>query len=204
MNTTPMNTTTMIALGELALTFGEEFRATLHKDGATPESDTTHTVMLGLIACTAASTIPGLTHYDVGAIAQYSFIHDLPEAYEGDTNSFDISEKDAEAKARREKRALSKMTKKFGPNSWMMKWLLEYEEQKTPEARLVRYLDKALPKITHSFNSCAAIKAMGKTYEDLVRANAEQLIALNEQYPELAEPLGPLMAQIMKMSEESW
>ncbi len=42
----------MVGLARLSLTFGQDNRITYHPDGKTPESDTDHTVMLGIIACT--------------------------------------------------------------------------------------------------------------------------------------------------------
>ena len=73
----------VIALGRLALRFGRVDRITYHDDGVTAESDTDHTVMLGLIACAfAAAHLPDL---DVGLIAEFAPVHDLVEVYAGDT-----------------------------------------------------------------------------------------------------------------------
>ena len=195
-----MTTEIMVQIGQLALLFGRTNRATFHEDGVTPESDTDHTVMLGLIACPIALEL-GL---HTGNVAQFVLVHDLVEAHAGDTNSFDIGPSAAQAKEEREAKALARLIEEFGADSWMLSWLLFYEAQEAPEARLVRYLDKAMPKITHMLNGCAAIQAMGKTHADLVRAHVEQLAALNTQYPELAETVGPLMADIMKQSEDAW
>jgi len=42
------------ALGKLLMTFAQTYRSTRLLDGVEPESDTDHTVMLGIIACAIA------------------------------------------------------------------------------------------------------------------------------------------------------
>lgn len=73
-------------LGRLALLFGRVNRITKHDDGMTLESDTDHTIMLSLLACAFASKyMPDL---DIGRVAQFALVHDLVEAYAGDTATF--------------------------------------------------------------------------------------------------------------------
>ena len=70
-------------LARLCLQFGRVERITRHEDGVRLETDTDHTVMLGIFACAfAASFAPGL---NTGLIAQFAMIHDLVEVYAGDT-----------------------------------------------------------------------------------------------------------------------
>lgn len=70
MTTTPA--AAVVELGRLALQFGRVNRITYHPDGHRPETDTDHTVMLGLIACAfAASHMPDL---DRGVIAAYALV----------------------------------------------------------------------------------------------------------------------------------
>jgi putative hydrolase of HD superfamily len=141
-----------IDLGALVLQFAQVTRATRFPDGTTPESDTDHTVMLGVIACAFAATyVPRL---DVGKIAQYVLVHDLVEAYAGDTNTF--LEKSAEqklAKAEREEAALARITEEFGSvYPWIPETIEHYESLADAEARFVKTLDKVMPKITHCLN----------------------------------------------------
>lgn len=189
-----------IELGRLALRFGQVNRATLHEDGITPESDTTHTVMLGLVACAFATELPG---YDVGRIAELVLVHDLVEVYAGDTNSFGITLEARAAKRERETRGLAQLVCDYGHEPWLMAALDEYEAQETPEARLVRYLDKALPKVCHVLNSHAAIKRMGKGLADLQAAHTDQLTELDREYPgQLAAR--DLLVELMANAECSW
>ncbi len=45
----------VVDLGRMALAFGRIDRITFYEDGGTPESDSDHTVMLGLVACAFAA-----------------------------------------------------------------------------------------------------------------------------------------------------
>lgn len=181
-----MNADTAVKLGKLALAFGRVNRATFHEDGVRPETDTDHTVMLGIISVQVAYDL-GWGRYERGMVAQYVMVHDLVEAKVGEVNSFDIS---SEAKAYKdwaEAKALGELKDEFGESGrWLIHLIVLYEKQVEPEARLVRYLDKAMPKITHFLNGCFSIKRMGKSKEDLFRAHDKQFNELNAQYPEFA------------------
>lgn len=196
------STDDMISLARLALLFGRVNRVTFHEDGVTPESDTDHTVMLGLIACSVARE---LEVYNVSRVAELTLVHDIVEAGgAGDTNTFDISARDREAKKVREAKAKERLEREFGEDSWLIRTLHAYEAQEEPEARLVRFLDKAMPKINHMLNRCASIKKMGKTRDDLVRAHQEQLAELIQEYPDVSKHVGLLLTEIMLRSEEAW
>lgn len=194
-----MTTDELIQIGRFALAFSRVNRVTRHEDGLRIETDSDHTVMLGLIACAVAASLPELG-LDQGLVAQMVLVHDLPEALVGDTNSFDISEARKLEKKEREAEAVSTMEKLFADTPWLMPMLHRYEAQEEPEARFVRYLDKAMPKITHILNRCAAIRSMGKTKADLVRSHATQLADLNQKYPELASTVGVLLEDLMAAS----
>lgn len=186
-------------LGRLALRFGRVARATRHEDGHRLETDSDHTVMLGLVAVEVAAA----HGVDVGRVAALALVHDLAEAYCGDTNSWGISEAAARAKACREADARRRLGVDF-PDTAFLCLLDEYEAQASQASRLVRYLDKCLPKITHAANGCAALKAMGKTRDELVRVHREQGAALRTQYPELVSVVGPLFDALCTLAEEAW
>lgn len=202
---TPEN---VIILGKLALLLGEQHRATFHADGKRPETVTTHTFMLGLVVYEAArwwwaewytnpskAAPPSPKH--AMALAQ---VHDLAEALCGDTNTLNITAADAEAKAAREAAAGEDLRDMLAPFPFTLRLLQEYEAQRTTEARMVRYLDKALPKITHLLNGCAAVKAQGITPEDLHRLHVEQFAKLAAEYPDIHAVFGPLLQSLMYQS----
>ena len=151
----------VIDLGRLALAFGRIDRtACYHPDGVMKESDSDHTVMLGWIApALAARCFPQL---DVGLVAQFALIHDMPEVYAGDTPTLRISEDGRAAKAEREAAAVARLRGEFGYHLWWVTSTLErYEAQQEPEARFVRGLDKCLPKIVHLLDGAAGLREEG-------------------------------------------
>ena len=79
-----------VRLAALVLQFGRVNRATFHPDGIRRETDTDHTVMLGVLAAALASRWHTLG-LNVGRVAEFALVHDLAEAYAGDTQSFDIT-----------------------------------------------------------------------------------------------------------------
>jgi putative hydrolase of HD superfamily len=191
-----------LTLAKLALDFGKVDRATFHRDGRTPESDTDHTVMLQIMAL--AFRPP---QYSTELILKFCLVHDLVEVVVGDTNTAFISEKEMEAKHKREAdgRAMLFDLLVGTPNGSGLTSMIElYEEQELREARYVRYLDKLLPKLTHILNGCEAIHQMGRTAEELGERHRDQLEALQKQYPEfVGTELEALMISAMLRSENA-
>lgn len=172
-----------LATASLTLRFGLVHRVTAHPDGQ-PESDTTHTVMLALIVPELA-ILEGL---DPGLAVQFAVVHDLAEAYAGDVNT--ARALDAEARARKEQRerqAVERIEQELGRDSWAMTLLRRYESQEEPEARLVRYVDKILPKLTHALDKGRALKAMGMSLEEMQANHEAQRAKLRASYPEFSK-----------------
>ena len=168
------------ALADVALALGEVDRATRHPDGR-PETDTTHTVMLALIAADIAPSL-GL---DPGEAALFALVHDLVEAYAGDTNTArGLDPHAAAAKAQREALALTRLRDELAASPWVIELINRYEAQAEAVPRLVRYLDKVTPKLTHRRNGCAAVKAIGMTREEVLDKHAVQGAELRARYPE--------------------
>ncbi len=153
-------------LGVLALDFGLVPRATFHQDGRTTETDSTHTVMLGLIACALAERIGGL---DVGLVAQLALGHDVPEVYTRDTSTLRLLTDDQRvAKRQREHNAWVRIVRRFGDVlPWLPLTIRGYEQRLCPEADFVWGVDKITPKITHIANGCATPRAEGVTADEL-------------------------------------
>lgn len=163
----------VVRLGALSLRFGRVDRITRHEDGIHPESDTDHTVMLGLVACAFAAKYLTL---DVGLVAQYALVHDLVEAYVGDTPTLRLpTPEQRQAKADREAGAMLTMAEDFGMAlPWVARTVARYERQDSPEAGYVRAMDKMLPKITHALNGGATILAQQMDQEELLARWAHQ------------------------------
>jgi 5'-deoxynucleotidase YfbR-like HD superfamily hydrolase len=191
----------VIQLGQMCLQFGRIDRITYHENGLTPESDTDHTVMLGLIACAFAHV--HLPELDRGLIAQYALVHDLVEVYAGDTPTLRIDAAGQQAKHDREAEAMMRIGRQFAMTlPWICTTIAEYELLRTPEARYVKALDKLLPKITHILNGGATFRAEDMDRMELHDRYDRQLLEL-EGYAADFPPLFDLRAELIHLVEVS-
>lgn len=198
-----VTTDPVIRLGDLALKLGDVDRVTFHADGVTPESDTTHTVMLGLVACAFAHRY--LPQLDIGLVAQYALVHDLVEAYAGDTPTLrTLTPEQKREKTRREKDACARIMLEFVNDlPWLAFSLNDYEQSARPEARYVHAMDKILPKITHLLNDCAGLYENGITPDELRKRFEVQIAELKEGTSSLEFlPLFDLYAELVAMVME--
>lgn len=171
----------VVELGQLCLQFGRVNRVTYHEDGRRLESDTDHTVMLGILACAFAEQYA--PHLDLGLVAQFALVHDFVEVYAGDTNTLKASAGTAAVKEQREAAALVKLKAQFDSAlPWLTKAIERYDALNTPEARFIKTLDKVLPKITHALNRGAALREHGVAPSDLPNINGKQYQKIKESY----------------------
>jgi putative hydrolase of HD superfamily len=192
---------TVVGLGRLVLRFGRTHRLTRHDDGVTPESDTDHTVMLALVACALAPMVDaGL---DVGLVAQYALVHDLVEAYAGDTNTLRALNPAGKAdKRRREQAALERITAEFATLPWLPQRIGEYESRRSPEARYVWALDKLMPKVTHLLNGARVIRTQGMDAAELRQRYTDQAAELRGRagdFPALLRLHAELVARVLSL-----
>jgi 5'-deoxynucleotidase YfbR-like HD superfamily hydrolase len=186
-----------IALGRMALQFARVERITKHEDGIRWETDSDHTVMLGIVACELAPIT-----LDVGLVARFALVHDLVEVYAGDTPTLQISSVERASKEEREMAARERLVAELGAQSWICQTIGRYEAQVEPEARYVRLLDKVMPKLTHALNRCVAAKVV-VDYDGFIAAHARQYGELATKYPEFPEILALLRAS-MDHAEACW
>ncbi len=171
-----------IELGRLLLQFGLTVRATHHEDQETRETDTTHTVMLGIMACAYADVYA--RHLDKGKIAQYALAHDLAEVYPGDTPTLGMKDQVLmKEKEEREALALCRIKKEYDAvYPWISRTIDEYETLSSAEARYVKVFDKVLPKIVHILNKGVTVRALGHTNESTKDFHEYQIDALHGSY----------------------
>lgn len=193
----------VVELGDLALRLSRVERITFHPNGRRPETDSDHTVMLGLIAPAFAHRF--LPQLDLGLIAQFALIHDLVEAYAGDTPTLNLTEEGYALKRMKEQLAANRITEEYLDSfPWIVRMLTIYELQQEPEARYVRAMDKLLPKVTHILNQGATFSTVnGKMHQEaLVIRYARQLNEL-EEYASDFPPLFELRAQLIALLFET-
>lgn len=201
-------------LARLSMLLGTEARATLHPDGTTSESVATHSHMLGMVACTVAvnhnySTTmdaPRGHIFDIGLVAQYALVHDVAEVAPGgpgDVDTFTTTDPAAlAAKDAAEAEALRRLL--IDHPSWLGPRLADYERQDCPESRLVKCLDKMLPKLTLALSQCAQWRRDGHTLEDFRAYVAKQGAALAEANPDVWPVVGPLFDATNVAVEQAW
>jgi 5'-deoxynucleotidase YfbR-like HD superfamily hydrolase len=164
--------------------FADTHRAILYPDGHY-ENDTEHSFHLALSATEiAANYHPEL---DTGLISQFSIVHDLPEVYAGDISSFKLDAEGGEAKKQAEELALEKLLNELPPHTAQL--LRRYEDQKEPEARFVRFIDKLLPAAIHAVATGANRDYFLKRYsitsiDDITDANQHDQLKFQKMFPE--------------------
>lgn len=190
----------VIKLAKLSLLFGRTTRATFHEDGQRMESDTDHTVMLSLVACSLAERY--YPQLDLGLIAQFALVHDLVEAYAGDTPTLKITEEQKHHKAQREQAALLRIEQEFGESFPLIPELIKrYEARHEIEARFVKAVDKIVPKTTHILNMGATLRAQHLTKRDVehtYRQQGEDLMKYASDFPEILRLREELAARMIQ------
>lgn len=170
----------MVRLSRLIQRLGQVHRVTTDVRGRR-ESDTTHSLMLALLAGELAEE-GHMNPLDVVAMA---LVHDLAEAYAGDVNTLvPLSAEDRAEKDRREAEALVQVRKDLADFPWILGYLDRYEALVCPESRFVRVLDKVMPKLTHADSGFAVPKAAGMTRDGLAENHRAQGRQLRTKYPE--------------------
>lgn len=194
----------LLPLADIALRLGRVNRATLHPDGERWETDTDHTVMLGLIACAVAAKHPELG-LDLGLVAQLALVHDVVEAHAGDTDTFRLAVEGGQSdKEARELAALTRIMVDCAAWPWLAGKIALYEHQRAPEARFVRYLDKVCPRLTNSLNGGAAIRARGLPKEAALEHDRRLIAGLSEEYPEFEAVCGTLLRAAHEEFAQAW
>ena len=170
-----------IELGELALKFGRVERATFHPDGKRSETDTDHTVMLTLLACALASEF--FPYLDVGLVAQFCTVHDVPEAHANDTPTLRLlDERAAAKKEQRERAATMKVHVDFhDPFPWLSHTIRRYQLQDTAEAVFAWIIDKWTPKVCHILNGGVSVRAQNITADELTERYEIQADQIRER-----------------------
>lgn len=200
-------------LGNLILQFGSVPRATFHPDLKMRESDTTHTVMVQMVACCLAEALNSTGNYgfNISRVCFEALFHDLPEAVTGDVNT--IVEPDAAAKAAKKAAELDAargIGKQFG---WAFPWMLRYiypdsREMRmwSKEARLVHFVDKIVPKLAHLACGCADLIADGRTSSSLTYRFVGQRQQLIEEvvydFPQVIALYDIIVARVIRMVRE--
>jgi putative hydrolases of HD superfamily len=189
----------LVELSALSFRYGNTFRATTYPDGKTLESDTDHTFMLGMIACSIqAICAPEL---DRGKIAEYALIHDFVEVYAGDTLTLGLHDK-AEKEAR-EYQALLRIKSEYDELlPWLGEIIERYESQVDPEARFIKILDKVMPGLTQIQNDGEVFGRLQVPVEEIMEQKNNQrqwVIENTKEWPVLGELYEQVLDKIFEL-----
>ena len=179
----------ILEIASLILDFGRVARKTLHQDGVRAETDTDHTVMLGVLGASIASKL--YKDLDLGLVTQFALVHDLVEVHAGDSDTLTgISDEFLKQKSDREMKALEKLKQSFSHDfEWIHKTIEKYESLDTKEARFVKVLDKIMPKLTVVLNGAASINGRSITKAEVKKTFDLQREKLKELAPDMPELL---------------
>ncbi|MDI9354948.1 MAG: HD domain-containing protein [Cyanobium sp. MAG06] len=192
----------ILDIGILSEKYANTYRVTLFSDGKTPESDTDHTFMLGLL-CTSLTDKYYKDKMDIGLISQFVLIHDLVEVYAGDTDTvLNKSTESIKLKEDKERLALEMLESKFYTSfPYITETIKKYESQDTKEARFVKIVDKLTPEITNIINNNAYFKNTNKNYEYIYNHfefKTNKYKYLLEEFPEINEIFTLMKDKILK------
>lgn len=190
-----------LVIADLALGFGRVERATFHPNGLRAETDTDHTIMLQLFAFDLAREHPewGLR---VDRLMVLALVHDLPEAYIGDTSTFAPLDAAKKAEKAERERLGNEALRLASPH--LAAEVDAYERQEEPEARFLRYLDKVLVRLTHALNGGERARREGVDIEWMRERNRSHGRELAAAYPEWSDRLGPLFAAAAEAAEHAF
>ena len=128
------------------------------------ENDAEHGYQLALVAWFLIEN-NGLQLDKFRCVAM-ALVHDLAEAYAGDTIAF-ASEKDLAAQKQKEKEAIAKLRENWPDFGSLHELIEEYEHHETPEGRFVYSLDKLVPILNNYLYEGKIWKKEGITLDRL-------------------------------------
>lgn len=130
------------------------------------ESDAEHSWSLAFMACSLAPQIdPKL---NIGLVAQFAIVHDLPEIYATDVSVWDAPDK-IKNKDKKEQAACKRLAQEYSYLPWIEETIESYEQRDTREAQFVYALDKLLPLLIRKIDNGRAYVEMKVTKEKFLR-----------------------------------
>lgn len=186
-------------LDELTNTYADVKRATWAHD-MSYETDASHvTHLAGLALPYAAEHYPFL---DLRKVAVYILIHDIVEAYVGDTPSFGLSDDAMAEKAVLEAEAMGQLEHEHGTKyPKLVKLVHDYENLVDNEARYVKTFDKLDPGFTHLANGAHQLVALynitsQQDHLDSVQLTTNRMQAYSSTFPSVMHDRNELVHRV--------
>lgn len=127
------------------------------------ENDLEHSAQLALVALYICE-VEKLS-LDTKLVLGYALVHDMVEAYAGDTHFYDDNGKLAQKQ--REEKARERLKKEFPEFKKLHEWIEGYEARTDEESKFVYALDKLLPIINIYLDNGRTWRADGVGFNDL-------------------------------------
>ncbi len=121
---------------------------------------------------------------DLAKVLKYALIHDFPERYAGDTNSFGSADERAN-KVIREKAALKRLNREFKHFGDLRSSLEAYEAKHDEEALFVWTVDKMQAMILADIDGWRPYRNYGVSYERFLAKHSEQLATCSRYCKEI-------------------
>ena len=174
----------VLHLAEISERIANEERHLVDHNSGRPENVAEHSNMLSVIAAAIAEEF--YPELDANLIARYASVHDLVEAYVGDTPTHSINAQGLLDKEALELLGLEKLVQDYAHLPKFAAFVVSYEEQVVPEARFVRVLDKCMPAMMHFMNDGVILQGHN-SYEELMENSKQRAAGLRRDYPEFEE-----------------
>ena len=161
------------------------------------ENDAEHSYNLAMLAWYIAEG--NNLDLDRGLILKYALVHDLVEAYAGDTFLFAPNgENNHDNKADREKKAKEKLLANFSEFGDLREVINGYEKKETPESRFVYALDKIIP-IFNVYNDNGRLWKEQKVTLEMIIDFKKDKVAMS---PEIEPYFNELIALLKENKKE--
>lgn len=137
------------------------------------ENDLEHSYQLAMLAWYIASTEK--LKLNKNKVIKYALVHDMVEAYAGDTCIFSSEKSHIATKAEREHAAAVQIQKEFSTFTELHTLIKKYESRSDKEARFVYALDKLIPPFNIYLNEGLEYDVLNIDLEMVKKAKAEKV-----------------------------
>lgn len=174
-----------LQLARLSSRLALEERTLVNHPTGRAENVAEHSHMLALVAPAIAEAF--YPQLDAGLVSRFATVHDVVEAYVGDTTTHKITEEELKLKQEREAKGLEQLLIEYSWLSNFTRLVEQYEAQEIPEARFVRIIDKWMPILVHFSDGGKTLKEYASSGElkNNISTNAKRLTAKYPEYEEL-------------------
>lgn len=174
-----INLAGIIRFSEFLNLFEKVDRIVHAADGVRMENDVEHSYKLSMLADYIIATA-GL-NLDRSKVMMYCLVHDIVEAYAGDTYIFTKDTAHLESKHAREHAALLRIKEEFPEYPEMTDCIEKYEARADEESKFVYVLDKIHPALQIYLGGGKTWRQEGMTFNDLMGLKNEKV----KLYPDL-------------------